>query len=213
MKDFLKSYLKFIPIVIMGVIIIISSFLFEKNKQQTYERTRLSKEGQVQIIASQIDLGVKLEPNYVTDKQTLELVEAAVENINEQDGVYCFLFDKECNLISEFNQKNLQQQAKGKEIVKTLQTESPQVKQTNNDYNGYIEITLPSNNENLLIYWQGLPSGDRNQCEYFIILSVSNKEVQENEAISTCKIMIGILIISLGLSLYANLYIKPYYEK
>ena len=56
--------------------------------------------------------------------------------------------------------------------------------------------------DDLELYWQEIPTGD---SEYYIILSVNLEEIQVNEAIDSCKVMIGLLTIILAISLYANI--------
>lgn len=208
MKKFLKVFLKFFPILLVGIILLISSYIFSLNRHQTYERVRDIKESQVQIIANQVDLGTKLDPNYTHDEDNIKLIKKSVGSINEQAGVYCYLFDKDCNLISGFSKT--QKHVTGESLIKSLKENNIEILLIE-EYHGYITANTDIG-EKFTIYWQGLPSGNRDACDFFIILAVSKNEVQENEAINSCKIMIGILSIVLGVSLYANLYMKPYYN-
>lgn len=208
MKKFLKVFLKFFPILLVGIILLISSYIFSLNRHQTYERVRDIKESQVQIIANQVDLGTKLDPNYTHEEDNVKLIKKSVESINEQAGVYCYLFDKDCNLISGFSKT--QKHITGESIIKSLKENNIEILLTE-EYHGYITADTDIG-EKFTIYWQGLPSGNREACDFFIILAVSENEVQENEAINSCKTMIGILTIVLGISLYANLFMKPYYD-
>lgn len=208
MKKFLKVFLKFFPILLVGIILLVSSYIFSLNRKQTYERVRSIKESQVQIIANQVDLGTKLDPNYTHEEDNVKLIKKSVESINEQAGVYCYLFDKDCNLISGFSKT--QKHITGESIIKSLKENNIEILLTE-EYHGYITVDTDIG-EKFTIYWQGLPSGNRDACDFFIILAVSENEVQENEAINSCKTMIGILSIVLGVSLYANLYMKPYYN-
>lgn len=208
MKKFLKIFLKFFPILLVGIILLVSSYIFSLNRKQTYERVRSIKESQVQIIANQVDLGTKLDPNYTHEEDNVKLIKKSVESINEQAGVYCYLFDKDCNLISGFSKT--QKHITGESIIKSLKENDIEILLTE-EYHGYITANTDIG-EKFTIYWQGLPSGNKDACDFFIILAVSENEVQENEAINSCKIMIGILAIVLGISLYANLFMKPYYN-
>lgn len=208
MKKFLKVFLKFFPILLVGIILLVSSYIFSLNRKQTYERVRSIKESQVQIIANQVDLGTKLDPNYTHGEDNVKLIKKSVESINEQAGVYCYLFDKDCNLISGFSKT--QKHITGESIIKSLKENNIEILLTE-EYHGYITADTDIG-EKFTIYWQGLPSGNREACDFFIILAVSENEVQENEAINSCKTMIGILAIVLGISLYANLFMKPYYD-
>lgn len=208
MKKFLKVFLKFFPILLVGIVLLVSSYIFSLNKKQTYERVRSIKESQIQIIANQVDLGTKLDPNYTHEEDNVKLIKKSVESINEQAGVYCYLFDKDCNLISGFSKT--QKHITGESIIKSLKENNIEILLTE-EYHGYITADTDIG-EKFTIYWQGLPSGNRDSCDFFIILAVSENEVQENEAINSCKTMIGILAIVLGISLYANLFMKPYYD-
>ncbi len=209
MKKFLNIFLKFFPVLLMGIILLISSYVFSLNKKQTYERVRSIKESQVQIIASQVDLGTSLNPNYTQDSDNIKLLKKSVESINEQAGVYCYLFDKDCNLMSGFSKT--QKHITGEALIKELKDNNIEVL-LSEEYHGYI-LTKTETEERFTIYWQGLPSGNRDSCDFFIILAVSENEVQENEAINSCKTMIGLLTIGLSISLYANLFMKPYYNE
>lgn len=205
MKKLFNIFLKFFPILIMGSILFISAFMFNANRIQTYERIRNLKESQVQIIANQVDLGTSLDPQFTSDPDNVKIVQKAVESINEQAGVYCYLFDRDCNLISNFSKT--QKHTTGEAIMKELKGDNLKIL-SSHEYHGYISVKTEKGEE-FLIYWQGVPSGDRNNCDFFIILTVAENEIQENEAINSCKAMIGILTILLGISLYANLYVKP----
>lgn len=206
MNKILKVVLKIIPILLIGAILITSSFIFETNKHQTYERIRLLKETQVQVIASQVDSVVKTTgQSFSYDMDNVYGLERMVESINEQSGVYCYLFDKDCNQMTGFSKQ--QKHITGEAIVKSLKKDELTVQFTH-EYYGYITIKTESGEE-FLVYWQGIPSGSRKDCEYFIILTVSERECQENEAMASCKGMIGVLSIALGISLYGNIYVKP----
>lgn len=210
MKDkILKTIIKFVPIIIVGIILVISSYMFDLNKKQTCERVRNLKESQIKVLANQVDLGTSMDPDYLQHEDNIKLLKKSIESINEQAGVYCYLFDKDCNLVSNFSKT--QKHITGEAIMDSLMNNNIDILITE-EYQGYISTTA-SNNEKFLIYWHGLPSGNRDACDYFIILTVSENEIQENEAISSCKVMISILTISLCISLYANLYMKPYYNK
>lgn len=198
-----KKILRFVPILIMGAILIISAWLFANNKEQTYERVRNLKESQVQIIANQFDM--RTEDQAITKYET-EILRKSVENINEQSGVYCYLFDKDCNLISGFSKQ--QKHTTGEALIKALKENEVNVVFTH-EYHGYVDVKTEKGS--FRVYWQGVPSGRRDNCEYFIILAVSKDEVQENEAIVSCKVMIATLTILLGISLYGNLYVKPFF--
>ena len=50
-----KIILKIVPLLITGIILFSSAYMFNLNKNQTYERVRLLKESQVQVIATQMD--------------------------------------------------------------------------------------------------------------------------------------------------------------
>lgn len=197
-----KGFLKILPVLVIGIILIISSWIFATNKQQTYERVRTLKEGQVQIIATQFDL--RTEKDHLSEYEA-DILRQSVENINEQSGVYCYLFDKDCNLISNFSKQH--KHTTGEALIKALKENEASVIFTH-EYHGYIDVET-ENNKKFRVYWQGVPSGRRDNCEYFIILSISEDEVQENEAIISCKVMIAVLTIVLGISLYGNLYVKP----
>lgn len=201
-----RKVLKVVPILIMGIILVISSWVFANNKKQTYERVRNLKESQVQIIANQFD--IRTEDDHLS-KYEAEVLRKSVENINEQEGVYCYLFDKDCNLLSNFSRQH--KHTTGEALIKALKENELSIVFTH-EYHGYLDVRTETK-EIFRVYWQGVPSGRRDNCEYFIILAVSEKEVQENEAIATCKVMIAVLTIVLGVSLYGNLYVKPFCEE
>ncbi len=197
-----KIILKIVPLLITGIILFSSAYMFNLNKNQTYERVRLLKESQVQVIATQMDTiaAITKEP-LDTDPVNREMMIHSVESINEQSGVYCYLFNKDCELLSNFSKQ--QKREIGEKIIKALKEQSPNIL-SSHGFCGYITIKLSE--QDMLIYWQGIPSGLRSECEYFVILAVNKQEVQTNEAIISCKIMIGILTIMLCGSFYLNSY-------
>lgn len=205
MKKYIIVFLKFFPILVMGIILFISAFLFNVNRKQTYERVRQLEENQVQIIANQVDLGTSLDNDFTSKYSNIQLMKRAVESINEQEGVYCYLFDREGNLISDLGK--VQKYYTGETLINLFKDNDLKIL-ASHEYHGYATVS-PKKGENLLVHWHGVPSGDRSECEFYIILTVSEREIQENEAINSCKAMIGILTILLGISLYANLYVKP----
>lgn len=207
MKRKLEHLVNILPILLIGIILFYSAYLFDKNKEQTYNRVKNLKEAQVQIIAEQIDASRRLTNQPMND-DTKKILKELVENVNEQKGVYCYLFDKQCNLISSFSKQ--QKHVTGEALIDSLRSDNITVTFTH-EYHGYIEV--PVNGKTFEVYWQGLPSGSREDCEYFIMLTVAKEEIQVNEAINSCKVMIGLLTIALGASLYANLYMEPYYNK
>lgn len=197
-----KIILKIVPLIITGIILYSSAYLFNINRNQTYERVRLLKESQVQVIATQMDTIVaRTKESLDSDPVNEEMMIHSVESINEQSGVYCYLFNKDCELLSNFSKQ--QKREIGEQIINALREQTPNVL-SNYGFHGYITIDLQ--NQDMLIYWQGIPSGLRSECEYFVILAVNKQEVQTNEAIISCKIMIGILTIMLCGSLYLNSY-------
>lgn len=207
MKSKFKHLVNILPILLIGIILFYSAYLFDRNKEQTYNRVKNLKEAQVQIIAEQIDASRRLTDQPM-DENTKKVLKELVENVNEQTGVYCYLFDKDCNLVSGFSKQ--QKHVTGEALITSLKSDNIKVTFTH-EYHGYIEV--PVNGQTFEVYWQGLPSGSRSDCEYFIILTVAKDEIQVNEAINSCKFMIGLLTMGLGVSLYANLYMEPYYHR
>lgn len=201
-----KIIFTIIPIILIGIILCTSAYMFNINQQQTYERVRMLKESQVQVIATQMDTIVsKTKEDLSNDPINEEMIIHSVESINEQAGVYCYLFNKDCELLSNFSQQ--QKHETGEQFIQALKEQEPNVL-LNYGFHGYITINL-NKQKNVMVYWQGIPSGIRADCEYFIVLMVNQQEVQTNEAITSCKIMIGILTILLCISIYHNLYFMP----
>lgn len=210
MNKLLNVFIKIVPMIFIGVILISSAYLFEINKEQTYERVRSLKESQVQIIAEQVDTRVQLTgEDFSEGKNNQEVLKKCIEAINEQSGVYCYLFTKECELISDFSKQ--QKHEIGEALIDSLKDGSTIKVVLDHGHHGY--ITTDVNGKEFEVYWQGLPTTSRDNCEYFIILSVNKDEVQQNEAISSCKIFIGALSILLGISMYYNIYVEPIVRK
>lgn len=210
MKKLLNTFLNMVPIIIIGIILLLSSYLFEVNKEQTYERVKNLKESQVQIIAEQVDTRVQLtNQDFSEGQNNQEVLKRCIEAINEQAGVYCYLFTKDCELISDFSTQ--QKHEIGEALIASLKEGSTIKVVLDHGYHGY--ITTDVNGKEFEVYWQGLPTTNRANCEYFIILSVNKDEVQQNEAISSCKIFIGVLSILLGISMYNNIYVEPLVKK
>lgn len=212
MKEKFRFLLNILPLLLIGVILFLSAAMFNLNKQQTYERVKTLKESQVRIIANQVDSRIRLTGEGL-DKESAEILKNLVEDINEQEGVYCYLFDKECNLISNFSRQHKHETGEALiDALKTADSDHNLKILFTHEYYGYIEVST-NNQQDFEVYWQGLPSGARSECEYFIILSVSENEIQENEAIKSCKIMIALLTMGLGISLYSNLYVPALFNE
>lgn len=196
-----KKIFLLIPIIIMILILLASSSLFEKNRFQTYQRIKSLKETEVNVLVTQIDEVLEFSQKSLNDNQRY-MLESAVNKINEEKGVYCYLLDKDFNMVSEFSKT--QKRKFGELIVHELQNNHKQI--SNAESFGFInEIVQHEDHEdNLELYWREVPTGD---SEYYIIMAVNLEEVQVNEAIDSCKIMIGILNIILTFSLYGNIFI------
>ena len=210
MKKLLNTFIKIVPIIFIGIVLLSSAYLFEQNKNQTYERIKNLKESQIQIIAEQVDTRVQLTgQDFSVEKNNQEVLKRCVESINEQSGVYCYLFTKDCELISDFSKQ--QKHEIGEAFIASLRDGSTIKVVLDHGYHGC--VTTEVNGKEFEVYWQGLPTTSRDNCEYFIILSVNRDEIQQNEAISSCKIFIGGLSILLGISMYYNIYIDPIVKK
>lgn len=207
MKKLTKMILKVIPIILIGVILVTANFMFETNRQQSYEQLRILKERQVEIIASFVDSVVQTTgEEYSFNEDHTSGLNKMVENINEQDGVYCYLFNKNHERISDMSRQN--KHYTGEAILESLAEGNIEIK-SSYEYYGYVETTIGTG-EKFLIYWQGIPSGAKDDCEYYIMLTVSEREMIENQAVDICKAMIGVLTIALTFSLYGNIYVKPF---
>lgn len=194
-----KRILLFVPILVMLLILWISSTLFETNRLQTYERIKTLKESEIQVLVTQIDEVLDYSKKPLNDNQR-HMLKSAINKINTEKGVYCYLLDKGFNMESEFSKT--QKGKFGKLIINELQNHKDEIIEGSNY--GFINETVDheDHKDNLELYWQEIPTGD---SEYYIILAVNPEEIQVNEAIDSCKIMIGLLTIILTISLYANI--------
>ncbi len=194
-----KRILLFVPILVMVLILWISSMLFETDRVQTYERVKSLKESEVQVLVTQIDEVLNYSNKPLNDNQR-HMLKSAINKINTEKGVYCYLLDKEFNMESEFSKT--QKRKFGELIINELQNHKYEITDGNNY--GIIKETVKHEDhmDDLELYWQEIPTGD---SEYYIILSVNLEEIQVNEAIDSCKVMIGLLTIILVISLYANI--------
>lgn len=195
-----KKILLLVPIIVMILILLVSSWLFEENRVQTYKRVKSLKETEVQVLVTQIDEVLDFSRKPLNENQRC-MLESAVNKINEEKGVYCYLLDKNLGMVSEFSKS--QKRKFGELIVNELRNYHEQIISENNF--GFINENIPHEDhvDNLEVYWQEVPTGD---SEYYIIMAVNLEEVQVNEAIDSCKIMIGILNIILTFSLYGNVF-------
>lgn len=195
-----KKILLLVPIIVMILILLVSSWLFEENRVQTYKRVKSLKETEVQVLVTQIDEVLDFSRKPLNENQRC-MLESAVNKINEEKGVYCYLLDKNLGMVSEFSKS--QKRKFGELIINELRNYHEQIISENNF--GFINENIPHEDhvDNLEIYWQEVPTGD---SEYYIIMAVNLEEVQVNEAIDSCKIMIGILNIILAFSLYGNVF-------
>lgn len=193
-----KKLLLFVPILVIVLILWVSSELFEINKIQTYQRVKSLKEAEVQVLVTQIDEVIEYSGKALNDNQRF-MLKSAINKINTEKGVYCYLLDKNFNMESEFSKS--QKRKFGELIISELQNHVSEIHSSENY--GFINESVKHEDhiDDLELYWQEVPTGD---SEYYIILAVNLEEIQVNEAIDTCKIMIGLLNIILTFSLYTN---------
>lgn len=193
-----KRILLFVPILIIVLILWVSSELFETNRLQTYQRVKSLKETEIQVLVTQIDEVIEYSGKSLNDNQRF-MLKAAINKINTEKGIYCYLLDKNFNMESEFSKT--QKRKFGELIISELQNHKKEINSAENF--GFINESVKheDHTDNLELYWQEVPTGD---SEYYIILAVNLEEIQVNEAIDSCKIMIGLLNIILTISLYAN---------
>lgn len=197
-----KKLLLVIPIIVLIAVYVISSYLFNKDRKQTYERVKGLRENQVQVLAQEMTIATSIAGETLEESE-VAMLSKAVSEINKQVGVYCYLYDDECNRISGHTGGE-DARINWKEIITNLESNNYKIL-TNEADHGYVKTTI-STGEEFTIYWQGVPTGDdRDNCQYFIILGVSELEIQPNEAIETCKIFIGLLTIILCISLFCNI--------
>lgn len=200
MRDKLFNKILFIiPIMIMILIFLISSTLFNTNRIQTYERVKSLKESEVQVLVTQIDEVIEYSKSPLNDNQRY-MLKTAINKINSEKGVYCYLLNKNFEMESDFSKS--QKRKFGELIIDELHNHVWEFNKNKNC--GYIRETIKHENhrDNIDLYWQEVPTGD---SEYYIVLAVNLEEIQVNEAIDSCKIMIGLLNIILTFSLYANI--------
>lgn len=198
-----QKILLIVPIIIMIVILGISMYLFDKDKTQTYERVRGLKEAQVQMVTSEVDHVIAYSEGELT-REEIDMVSTVVTELNKEQGVYCYLYNKDCELLSEHS-GTADDMKISNDIKKQLESGNYSVIESHYSY-GWVEVKLNETGEYTTVYWQGIPSNpNRTECDFFIILAVSENNVEGNDAITSFKVMISILTIALTFSLYGNI--------
>lgn len=91
-KTIYKKWVLVIPLIIMVFVFILTNMLFERDKQQTYERVKNLKETQVQVLTAQIDHVVSLYNEEELSEQEVDIMTTAVGELNKMEGVYCYLY-------------------------------------------------------------------------------------------------------------------------
>lgn len=196
----LNKVIMFVPIICVGIILFLSSYLFEKNSEDTYQRSLNSRIVQIEMMAAEVDSLEYFDKRELSERELI-MLKASVEQINEQDGVYCFLFDSKGNILSDYS-ANYYKQQKGEAIVSNIKTGNYTILE-NKPYAGKLETNVMS--ETLGLNWRGVPTGEREDCELFIVLAVSRQDMQENWTIVYFKIMVGVLVSLLAFSVYDSL--------
>lgn len=209
MKKFINKHSKFlliIPVIIMTIILVVSMWIFDQDMNQTYNRVKNLKETQVKVLTAQVDHVMQITGEEIT-KNEIDMISTTVSELNRMQGVYCYLYDKDCKRLSEYS--GLERDIEiARDLRNQLETGNYKIIESHGSY-GYVSVKSNITNEEFEMYWQGIPShADAKDCEYFIILAVSKSVVEGNEAVIACKGMIAILTILLTLSLYDSIYFR-----
>lgn len=194
----MKILLFTIPIIILVITMFLSSYLFQKSKDQTYQRVKSAREDQVRILVRQMDGLVQDSGQPMTDYQK-KMLKNSVERINENEGVYCFLFNKNFELVSDYSASS--KASVGQKIVKQFIERQEEVKKedVNNNF-GHLIFSVEGTND-YEVYWQEVPTGD---SEYYIALGIRYQELPNDESTNLSKILLGCLNLALSFSAYGN---------
>lgn len=204
-KDTLHNLIVFIPIVIILIIICISQFIFEADHQQTYDRLKKQRTIQIDILAEQIDDVLEFSKTEEMDTNHIQMIKAAIEDMNVRDGVYVYLLDEDLNLISNKNSKYYKNKTSD-DILAAFHEDADfinNIKQK--EHSDYIKVSIEKEDD-FEFYWKGIPLNTQ-ETKYYLICGMSKDEISSNSAIITCKLFIGILNTLLMGIMYRNIYL------
>ena len=194
-----RALLFTIPIAILIITMFLSSYLFQRSKDQTYQRIKSAREDQVRILVRQMDGLVQDSGQPMTDFQK-KMLKNSVERINDNTGVYCYLFNKDFKLISDFSASA--EESVGQKIVWQFINRQEEIRNQDIDNNfGHLMFSIEGTDD-YEIYWQEVPTGD---SEYYIALGIRYQELPDSESTNLSKVLLGCLNLALSFSAYGNI--------
>lgn len=200
-----KIFFIIIPLIISIAITWFSAYLFEQNRIQTYEAVQLERENEIKSIVRAVDNLVGLTSDKKLTDEQKEILKMNVVGINSQEGVHCYLMDKELNFISEYNDDMTELDNHVLYALRHCETLKDDIKALDNGDNSdnYFKINVEDHGE-YEFYWQRVPTEN---TEFFIIVGVSLEKTITTEATHIYKIFITSLNIITVVSIYANIYL------
>lgn len=191
---FKKFILIVIPVLIFVSTTAISTSLFNKDWQQTYDKAKFNAQRDVQRLAEEIDYSSN-ENDGLTENQRVA-IRVATENMNRQEGVFAYAIDKNLNLVTNIQDENIDEELLyeyTKEHIKDYENNDTI---TNGEFNTIIS------DKKVDIYLQKIPTKN---TEYYICISVCRDMLKVNPAIETFRILVTILNIALSFSVAFNI--------
>ena len=200
--DFKKLHAKLvlsIPVIFLISIIMFSCYLLEKDKELIYKSQYLQTETITNAIANRMEYLVNVRQKSFDDIG-FKLIERNIEDLNQIKGVYCFLCDTLGNFLtgpSEF----------ACDIKISQEIQDNITKDNLNGERGYINMVSKYSKEDLKIYYKAIDTSvDAELPNYYIVSTCSKDFLQSNEAVSTFKLLVGLLTILCSILSYIILY-------
>ena len=207
-KRKVKVFFIIIPLILALAITWFSAYLFEQNRIQTYEAFMVEKENEIKSIVRAVDNLVGLTSDRILTDEQKKILKLNVEGINSQEGVHCYLMDKELNFVSDYSDSMTELDNHILYDLKHHNTLREEIQAHDNADNSdnYFNVDV-SDHGNYKFYWQRVPTDN---TEFYIVVGVSMEKTVTNDAVNIYKIFIASLDVILVISMYANIYM---YEK
>lgn len=199
-----KIFFIIIPLIIAGGVNWISSYLFEQNRIQTYEALRQQKENEVKSIVRAVDNLVDLAADKEMTEEQKKILRLNIVGISSQEGVHCYLMDKELNFIPDCDESKDSLDSSILYALKHCSVLRDEIHSHDNDTtaDNYFSIDIEDHG-NYKFYWQKVPSS---HTEYIIVVGVSMEKVHNTNAIDIYKGFICTLDLILVVSMVANIF-------
>lgn len=200
-KKLLKIF-AIVPIILMILIFVVASYIFERNSIQSYEYMKSYKESEVNRLVTEVDAFLDYTNTSQLTEEQRYVIRFAIDEIDKEKGVYCYLLDTDYKLLAQYSDTMSDDDIRVLHELKQRK-DLPDIigKDTDGDEtNNHFTVTI--GNEHFDFYWHRIPTKN---TEYYILLGTSDILVTPTRAIQICKIFIAVLNIVLTISIYGNI--------